>query len=115
MTRIAPTGNISLYVAPPSTYPGGISGAYWYNAGSPISAVAGDDVLGDGTAAHPFATPQRAVNECYWRYDWCGGGVYCAPTINLGCKPGSGLGYFYPRVKMSGWMTGRGSAMRRSF
>lgn len=101
MTRIQATGNMNFYIAPPTSFTGG----YWASGGT--VTVGGDDVLGDGSQAHPWATLQHAIDTLYANYDWVG---KYAPTINVASKPAPGQ-FYYPRAAMSGRLLGQPGTM----
>lgn len=65
--------------------------------------VAGSDSTGDGTAAHPWATPQHAVDELYATYDLA---CQYKATIQLAAAA-LGSQNYYPGVLISGRLVGQ--------
>jgi hypothetical protein len=102
MTRSVATSNIQRFISPPSS--SFTTGAYWTVGSTQVPAVPGNDATGNGSQSAPYATIQRAVDEMY--ADWDFAGKY-APNIYVASKPGSGIGYLYPRVAMSGRLLGQ--------
>jgi hypothetical protein len=100
MTRIRPTADVTLYVAPPT----GPATGSWGDAVQ-VTIPAGSDTTGDGTKAAPFATPQMAADELYDDYDLRG--QYKA-TIQLAMGPaGSPSAWIYPGMNISGRILGQ--------
>ncbi len=83
--RVVPTTDIIVYVDP-----------------------AGSDTTGDGSAAHPWATPQHAADELYDDYDL---GCKYKATIQLAVAP-PGSYNFYPGLNISGRLIGQCGTLR---
>lgn len=102
MTRIRPTADVTLYVAPPSTPAIGSWGD-----GVQVTIPSGCDSTGEGTKTSPFATLQRAADELYDDYDFRN--QYRA-TIQLALGP-PGTAWFYQGMGISGKLMGQGGTL----
>jgi hypothetical protein len=83
--RIVPTSDVWMYVSP-----------------------YGNNETGSGSQNAPFATPQRAADELYAKYDF-----QCKykPGIQLASAP-QGQQYYYPGLQISGRLVGQCGTMR---